>query len=56
VRRAAGNFRPFNPKLLIEKYNTIARLKGKFGPRAMVVSDSDAVATIIRLLAQQQHS
>jgi hypothetical protein len=49
-RRAAGNFRPFNPKLLIEKYNTITRLKGKFGSRAMSVSARDASATIMRLL------
>jgi hypothetical protein len=51
-RAAAGNPKPFDPKLLIEKYNTIARLRPKFGPRAMVISDGDAVATIIRLFAQ----
>jgi thymidylate kinase len=49
-RRAAGNFRPFNPKLLAQKYATIARQKDKFGARAMSVSDSDATATIMRLL------
>jgi hypothetical protein len=26
-RAAAGNFRPFNPKLLIEKYNTIIKVQ-----------------------------
>src|SRR5262249_23270086 len=50
-RMAAGNFRPFNPKLLIEKYNTITRLKDKFGSRAMLVSDGDASVTIMRLLS-----
>jgi hypothetical protein len=49
-RRAAGNLRPFNPKPLAQKYVTITRLKDKFGARAMSVSDSDAVATIMRLL------
>ena len=51
-RRAAGNFRPFNPKLLTQKHATIGRLKDKFGARAMSVSDSDATETIMRLLAQ----
>jgi hypothetical protein len=49
-RRAAGNFRPFNPMLLTQKHATIARLKDKFGARAMAVSDRDATATIMRLL------
>jgi thymidylate kinase len=49
-RRAAGNFRPFDPKLLTQKHATIARLKDKFGARAMSVSDRDATATIMRLL------
>jgi uridine kinase len=52
-RRVSGNFRPFNPKLLIEKYNTITRLKGKFGSRAISVSDHNASATIIRLLSRR---
>jgi hypothetical protein len=52
-RRAAGNFRPFNPKLLTQKHATIARLKDKFGARAMSVSDGDATGTIMRLLAQR---
>jgi hypothetical protein len=50
-RAAAGNFRPFNPNLLTQKHATIARLKDKFGARAMSVSDSNATATIIRLLS-----
>jgi thymidylate kinase len=49
-RATAGNFRPFNPKLVAQKYATIARLKHKFGPRAMWVSDCDAVATIMQIL------
>ena len=49
-RRLAGNLQPFNPKLLAQKHATISRLKDKFGPRAMSVSDSDATATIMRLL------
>jgi hypothetical protein len=52
-RRVSGNFRPFNPKLLIEKYNTITRLKGKFGSLAMSVSDRDASVTIMRLLSRR---
>src|SRR5262249_12218898 len=52
-RRAAGNFRPFNPKLLIEKYNTIIRLRDKFWMRSMWVSDRDAVAMIMRLLSRR---
>ena len=39
-RRAAGNFRPFNPKLLAQKHAMIAQLKDKFGARAMSVSDA----------------
>jgi hypothetical protein len=49
-RRAAGNFRPFNPKLLAQKHAIIARLKDKFGTRTMSVSDRDATAMIMRLL------
>jgi hypothetical protein len=49
-RRAAGNFRPFNPKGLAAKHATITRLKPKFGPRALTVSDRDATATIMRLV------
>jgi hypothetical protein len=56
-RRAAGNFRPFNPKLLTQKHATIAGLKDKFGARAMSVSDSDATGTIMRLLSTSaQHT
>ena len=50
-RAAAGNFRPFNPHLLTQKHATIARLKDKFGARAMSVSNRDATATIMRLLS-----
>jgi hypothetical protein len=50
VRGAAGNFRPFNPNLLTQKYHTISKLKDKFGDRAVSVSDRDATATIMRLL------
>ena len=53
-RAAAGNLRPFNPKLLGQKHATIARLKDKFGTRAISVSDRDATATIMRLLKQEQ--
>ena len=49
-RTAAGNFRPFNPKLLIEKHRTIARLQERFGERAVSVKGSEAPATILRLL------
>ena len=49
-RAAASNFRPFNLNLLTQKHATIARLKDKFGTRAMSVSDSNATATIMRLL------
>jgi thymidylate kinase len=49
-RKAAGNFRPFNPKLLAQTHATIARLKNKFGARALAVSDRDATATILQLL------
>jgi thymidylate kinase len=52
-RAAAGNLRPFNPNLLAQKYATIARLKGKFGSRAMTVNDRDASATIMRLLSRR---
>jgi thymidylate kinase len=54
-RRAAGNFRPFNPMLLAQKHATIARLKDKFGARAMAVSDRDATATIMRLVSTKEH-
>jgi thymidylate kinase len=50
-RKMAGNFRPFNPKLLAQKHATIARLKHKFGARALSVSDRNATATIMRLLS-----
>jgi hypothetical protein len=50
-RAAAGNFRPFNPKLLTQKYHTISKLKDKFGARAMSVSDRNATAAIMRLLS-----
>ena len=53
-RATAGNFRPLNPKLVAQKYATIARLKDKFGARAMSVSDRDAVATIMRLLSTRR--
>jgi hypothetical protein len=49
--KARRSGRPFNPKLLTEKYHTIARLKDKFGARAVVVNDRDATATILQLLA-----
>jgi thymidylate kinase len=49
-RAAAGNSRPLDPKLMIQKYHTIARLKERFGSRAMSVRDSDAPTTIMRLL------
>jgi hypothetical protein len=49
-RRAAGNFRPFDPELLALKHATIAQIKDKFGARAMTVSDHDATATIMQLL------
>jgi hypothetical protein len=50
-RAAAGNLRPFNPKLLTQKHFTIMRLKERFGSRAVVISDRDATATIMRLLS-----
>ena len=50
-RAAASNFRPFNPNLLTQKHATIARLKDKFGTRAMSVHDRDATGTIMRLLS-----
>jgi hypothetical protein len=50
-RAAAGNFRPFNPGGTIQKHATIMRLRERFGGRAMSVSDRDAPATIMRLLA-----
>jgi thymidylate kinase len=53
-RRAAGNLRPFNPKLLAQKHATIARLKDKFGTRAISVSDRDATATIMRLTSNRR--
>ena len=49
-RRAAGNLRPFNPKLLAQKYDQIARLKDRFGVRAISVSNHDAAAIVMRLL------
>jgi thymidylate kinase len=52
-RRAAGNLKPYDPKLLIEKYNTITRLKGKFRSRGVAVSDRDAVTTIMQLLSKR---
>jgi len=56
-RRAAGNVRPFNSKLLAQKHATIARLKPKFGTRAVSVSDRDATAIIMRLLSTSaQHT
>jgi hypothetical protein len=48
--KARRGGRPFNPKLLTQKHATIARLKDKFGARALLVSDRDATATIMRLL------
>jgi hypothetical protein len=50
-RAAAGNMRRLNSNLLAQKYATIARLKDKFGARAMWVRDHDAVATIMSLLS-----
>jgi hypothetical protein len=49
-RMAAGNHRPFNPTLLAQKHAQIARLKAKFGSRAISVTDHDAAAIIMRLL------
>jgi hypothetical protein len=52
-RRERGDTRTFLPELLTQKYHTIARLKDKFGARAMSVSDREATATIMRLLSIQ---
>jgi len=46
-RAAAGNFRPFNPKLLIKKHRTIARLQARFGERAVSVKGSEAASGAI---------
>jgi hypothetical protein len=56
ARRAArGETREFNPEGLAAKHATIARLKEEkaaaSGVRVMSVSDADAVATIVGLLA-----
>jgi hypothetical protein len=53
--KARRGGRPFNPKLLTQKHGTIARLKDKFGARAMSASDRDATAAIMKLLASRRN-
>jgi hypothetical protein len=51
----AGNNKPFDPKLLIQKYETIERMKDKMikrGMRVITVSGDKAPATIVGLLQQ----